>query len=110
MRLAFEWRPASKELVSKDSNAPDVNTAVIRTARDHFWWQIIQSTAESVSVVLWSVGAPAKVREFDSSHAVQNVLRLDVSVYDILLMQVNESLNHLVDVRRSSCLSESFIG
>ena len=82
--LGLKRRSSSQELVSQDTDAPNVNRVVISVFLDHLWWQVVESTAHGLASVIWAMGAPSEVRELDSSAAVKQIFRLDISVDDLL--------------------------
>ena len=52
----------------------------------HFWCQVVQGAAKSVPLSIWTVCAPAEVRELDGTLAIQKILGLEVSMDHFLGM------------------------
>ena len=70
---------------------------MILLAHDHLRWKVVQCAAEGITARRWRMYRPAKVSNLQGvPQADENVLRLDVSVDDVLGMAVLDSLD---DVR-----------
>jgi hypothetical protein len=97
---------------------------------NHFRWKIVQRAAQRVSSRRWRMHAPPKIRNFQfalaahrqqivstaaiaysrhRTHVVANkqVLRLDVSVNDVLGVAVRQCFSHLANVAGGPVLAES---
>lgn len=105
---AFKGRTSSEEFVSKDSNTPDVDGVVVVRILNHFRREVVKGPTHSFSAVLGAVGAPPKICELDDSIAIQQILWLYVSVNDVLVVHVLESLDNLVHVLGSFGLRKPF--
>lgn len=65
--IRFERRAAHDELVSKDTDRPDINFFTMLLFLDHLWRQVIKGTTKGVPVFFWCVNAPTKVSNFNGS-------------------------------------------
>ncbi len=96
-------RPKSVDkLINQHSNTPDINPVVVlMRPLNHFRCKIIQSAAVSLSFrvdLVYKVG-PTKICEFQKTVSIdQNILRFDISVNNVLLVDVGQSLDDLLYV------------
>ena len=61
---------------------------VISVFLNHLWWQVIESTAHGIAPIVWAMGAPSEVRELDGSTAIKQVFWLNISMDDLLRVEV----------------------
>lgn len=66
-------------------------------ARTHLGWEVVEGAAQSFAAIAGCVAGPAEVGEFDGVEGAEEVLRLDVPVDDVLLVDVGEGLRDLVN-------------
>ena len=104
-----EWRLANKEFVRKHTNCPDVNSVIIRAFLKHFRRQVVRSSANSLSIVAWTVTTPPKIWDLNCPVTVQQVFRLEVTVHYIFGMQVFQRLNDLPNIVSCFLLGKSFV-
>ena len=77
---------------------------------DHLRRKIVQSPAKRLASVSRRVHAPPKVSNLELAvDPKQQVLGLDVAVDDVLPVQVNQRVRHLVDVPRAALLGEASV-
>lgn len=65
--VSFEWSFAMAQFVEENSQTPHVQQMVVRLLIDHFWGHILQSSAESISLltlIIWLLDAPTEVANF----------------------------------------------
>lgn len=102
---------ANEELVRQDTQTPEINLLVVVVVRatglDHFWGQVVEGTAHGVATVVGGVDAPAEIGNLDLAvDAHEDVLGLDVTVNDVLAVQVAQRRSHLGNVLRRLPLGE----
>lgn len=107
--LTLEWESTAKEGIQKDTQCPDVDwrSSVFNFTND-FRCHIRWSTAENFDFLLmWDTSRKTKINEFDSRPGFieQNVLKFDVSVGHISLMQIMNSKYDLLPQELSFDLS-----
>ena len=102
----LEGRVTDKELVQKHTEGPDVDTLVVLAGLDHLRWKVVEGAAHSGSSVAAlaakvaaDVGRPPEVSELDTLVKMdEDVLRLQVSVYEVFAVEVFQRPGDLVDV------------
>lgn len=85
-----EGGAAMDELVEKDAQRPNVQSVIVVLVLDHFRSHILEGAAEGVPLLhVIRLDAPAEIADLDDVALLdQNVLRLDVSVDQALLVQI----------------------
>jgi hypothetical protein len=100
--LAFEGSDSCHEFVDGDAKSPDIYKFIIAAAFEHLWSPIVGSSCESEHISFDSsfdeFFADSEVDKFDASLVgiVENVLRFDVAVADLVRVHVDQRLDHLV--------------
>lgn len=102
---------AIDKLINQYANTPDIDPVVMLVRPlNHFRRKIIESAAVSLSFrvdLVYKVG-PTKICEFQNAVSIdQNILRLDISVNNVLLVDVGQSFDDLLDVLGSFSLRKS---
>ena len=109
---ASEGSLARHQFVSKNTNCPQVNLVVIGLLVDQLRGNVVNGTTESCPSLVYGVGRPAEVAEFDC-HLVevgdQNVLRLDVPMNHIAVLQVQQGFYYLHDYVLGFLLCEALL-
>ena len=85
------------QFIRQDAQSPDIALLVILFSQDQLRGQVKWSTTDSISHPILAVGGPSEVCELDHIVAQQNVLWFDVSVNDVVEMQVIKAVCYLVD-------------
>lgn len=102
---------AIDKLINQHPNTPDIDPVVmLMRPLNHFRREIIESAAVSLPfrVDLFDKVGPTKICQFHNPVSIdQNILRLDVSVNNVLLMDVDQSFDDLLDVLGSLFLRKS---
>jgi hypothetical protein len=93
--LTLKWEPAAKEGIEKNTECPDINwrSSILNFTND-LWCHIRWSTAENLDFLLMrNTGGKTKINELDprSGFIEQNVLKLDIPVSHVSLMEVMNS-------------------
>ena len=77
---------------------------------DHLGWEVVERTTEGGAAVARSVHAPAKVADLELAVDTQEkILGLDISVDDVLRVEVGEGVGHLIDVDGAATLREGTV-
>jgi hypothetical protein len=96
-------RPKSiNNLINQHPNTPDIDPVImLMRPLNHFRRKIIESAAVSLPFrvdLVYKVG-PTKICQFQNTVSIdQNILRLDISVDNVLLVDVGQSLDDLIYV------------
>mmetsp|Transcript_3807 Transcript_3807/g.4728 ORF Transcript_3807/g.4728 Transcript_3807/m.4728 type:complete len:217 (-) Transcript_3807:371-1021(-) len=107
LALVLKRRLPNHELIEQDAESPNIDPAVVLFVDNHLWRKVVQSSAERFTPRGRSMNCPAEVCNLQSIlQANENVLRLDVSVDDMLRVAVLNGLNHLFEVPCRPCLRE----
>ena len=97
-------RQACHQLVKQCSKCVKINTVTVPTLQDHFWRHVLSTAAKTVSHfsgIKASLGK-AKICNFDMSIMIdKQILRFEVSVDDVLLVDVHESVQNFNEVESS---------
>ena len=99
--LADEGRPACKKHVADDANAPQVALFVI-LAKKHFGSDVVRG-ADAVGyelILLFEEGGGTEVTQLDDEalfRVDKDVLQLEVTVHDALVVDVRSSRQQLLD-------------
>jgi len=101
--LVEERRDPHKHFVKQDSQSPPVNSVVMPFVVKHFWREVLSSSTEAhCKFILVNLCSQAEVGEQQVAIGVeQDVLGLQVSVDDLLFMEVAESDGNLGDHKAS---------
>jgi hypothetical protein len=106
--LCLEGRVADEELVAQNAERPNVHCFVVGLALNHLGGEVVERATEGVALGGRGVDGPAEVGDLDLALAIdEEVLRLDVTVDDVLLVAVVERRGEGSDVVRSSLLREA---
>lgn len=105
-RCILERRLTDQELIGQDTQTPQVNLLAVVVGRragvDHLWGQVVESSTHGLSAVVGGVNTPAKVTDLDLSvDSDEDILGLDVTVHDVLFVQIFQCSSHLRNVLRS---------
>ena len=68
---------------------------------DHLWRQVVKRATDCLAPIRWSVHAPPEVSEFYLAILIEQVLRLNISVDDVLRVHVLQSSDDLCNVPTS---------
>ena len=80
------------------------------TALDHLGGEVVEGTAESGAPVTGRMHAPAKIADFELAvDSEEEILGLDISVNDMLGMEIGKGVGHLVDVDGAASLGEAAV-
>ena len=94
VRVSIEWRLSTKQNVENDTDTPHVTLFAVGTLND-FGGDIIRGSEDSVHrVLVVNTARSTKIDQFDDRVFLileMYVLRLDVSMNDIVLMEVVDS-------------------
>ena len=95
----LERRVAADELVREDAEGPVVDLLRVFSVLHHFWWKIVQSTTKGCPPVTGCVYTPAEVTNLEFTiNAKQEILGLNIAVYDVFRMEIDQGIGHLIDV------------
>ena len=91
------WRKADDHFVGEDAQCPPVNGVGVATSLQHFWRNILRGATERVGLLVQlELLGDAEICHLQvaifSNH---NIFRLQVSVDDLVLVQVTEGESHL---------------
>ena len=105
-RCVLKWCLSNQELIRQNTQAPQVDLVrivVIMVSRlDHLRWEIIQSSTHCLSPVVRCVDTPSEIRYLDFAvYPHKDIFRLDISVDDMLLVEVLQSCSHLCNILSS---------
>lgn len=105
---------ADEELVRQDAEAPQVDllgVAIVAAAGlEHLRREVVEGAAHSFAAVVGRVDGPAEVADLDLAvNTDEDVLRFDVPVHDVLLVEIFERRGHLGDVLRGFPLGEPLL-
>ena len=93
--IIVKWVNTSDHFVGEDSQCPPVNRLAVALVEQHFRRKILGGAAESVSPCFAVLGK-AEVSQFQVAILVnQNVFGLEVTVDDVLCVQVLKHETHL---------------
>jgi hypothetical protein len=95
-----EGTGTSKELKGKHTYCPVVNFVVVRDLLEELGSKVVRGAAECHPVLVYGVSAPAEVAELDVPGvrvSDEDVLRLDVSMDDVPLLQEPKRRNDLLN-------------
>src|SRR5216684_1276999 len=68
-------------------------------ALNHLRREVVECAAECGALVTWCMDAPAKIANFELAiNAQEKILRLDISMDDVLGVEVGKCVSHLMDV------------
>lgn len=94
-------RDALEELVGEHTHRPQIHCAAVRLALDHLGREVVQRATQRRAPVAGRVHTPAKVGNLHlAADADQQVLGLDVTVDDVLRVQVLQRVGNLRNVPR----------
>ena len=98
MPLRFKRRIAHQELVHQHPQAPDIHPLIVLLPLNHLRGQVVQGPTQRLSARRRRVDRPPKISNLQLTlRAQQQVLWLDVTVDDVLLVAVPEGGRHLED-------------
>ena len=102
---------AVNEFVQQDTKGPDVECVVVRLVHYHFWRHVLEGAAVGVSWLLHiSLDTPTKVADFDDISLLdENILWLDVSVDEPLLVHVVDATADLDEEVESNILLQKLL-
>ena len=113
--LAFEWELALREeLVSDDTQCPDVDFRVVVLTTGDLWRHIVRSAGDTGQLRpgLLSIEMPGQTKvdnaeglalSTDSRLGQHHILELQVEVHDPTVVQVLDAGDHLREEALSSC-------
>lgn len=108
MPLGLKGRVAHQELVHQHAQTPDIDPLVVLLPLDHLRGQVIQGSTQRLPARGRRVDRPPKIRDLQLTLGPQQqILWLDVSVDDMLLVAVPEGGGHLEDELRRLTFGES---
>ena len=85
------------QLIRQDAQSPDIALLVVLLSQYQLRRQVKRSATDCVPHTILAIGWPAEVCKLDHVVAQQNVLGLDVSMDDVVEVQVIKTVCHLVD-------------
>ena len=91
---AFEGRSTSTQLKCENAHSPNIYFCVMSSSSDDFRGEVVQCATEGFPPAA-GVHCPAEVRELDYSKSDKYILRFDVSVDDVLGVEVAQCLQQL---------------
>ena len=109
-RLLLERIDSTDHFISEHAQTPPVDSEAVTRGLDHFWCQIFGCSAESVSHTILCLLhlAEAEICQFEMALRVEeNILWLQVTIDDSVLVEVSESQHDLGCIEARSVLSES---
>ena len=107
--LGLKGRLPSEELVAENPETPDIHPLVVSIALDHLGWDVVWGSAEGLAQHVWGIDCPSEIADLDRAERVQQILRFDITMNNILRVHVDQGLGYLLYVVRRSLLIESFI-
>ena len=93
----LEWTRSVQHLVSEDSDAPDIDLAVVVFLLHYFWRSVERSATLSVSEHR-SMDCPPEVTDFDSVLMQKNIFCFDVPMNYVYLVHKLNSRTYFLDV------------
>lgn len=79
VRIRLKWRTSNKKLVEQHAQGPGIHLFIVFTSLYHLRWEVVQSTAESVTARSGCMYTPSKICNFDGiASTEQQVLRFDI--------------------------------
>ena len=106
----LEWRRTNNKLVRKHAECPIVDLLVVFSALDHLGWEVIEGAAEGGPPVTGGVYAPAEIANLELAvDAQEEILGLDISVDDVLGVEIGERVGHLIDVDGAASFGEAAV-
>lgn len=102
-RCILKWCLSNQKFVRQNTQTPQINLVgivIVMVSRfDHLRWQVIKSSTHGFSPVVWCMDAPSEIRNLDlTMDTNEDVFWFDISVNDMLLVEVFQSCGHLCDV------------
>lgn len=95
--FGLKRRSTTRQFIKQHPDGPNINSLIIATSLHNLRWYIVNSATKSLSLTKigqnllnWRISRPAKVTHFDHFVLNENVLWLDISVDDVLVMHVLE--------------------
>lgn len=110
--LIVERRPTREHLVEYGAQTPPVGFQRVAFVRSYFWCQVGDASAKSVRDCLWlhsQLGQPEISQLNVTLRVEQDVLRLQVSVQNLILVQVADGLHQLSGIDLCSLLVKLFL-
>jgi hypothetical protein len=86
-------RPTNHHLIEQDATGPNVQRVIVAALLQHFWGQVVHSTAERKPSLDWLCSldphTPTKVCYFEDIIRIdKQILWLQITVNDVLRMQI----------------------
>lgn len=99
----IEGSLANHKLICQNSQTPKIDLLVVvvvgSSGLDHLWGKVVESSAHGLPPVVRGMDTPSKVGNLELAvDANQDILRLDVSMDDMLSMEIPKSRCHLGNV------------
>jgi len=96
------------KLIEQDSERPDIKSVVVSLVLNHFWSHVLQSSTKCISLLtVIRLHAPTKVADLDNIPLLdQNILWLDIPMYQPLLVEVINTRTHLDEEIEGGVLRE----
>mmetsp|Transcript_27374 Transcript_27374/g.85461 ORF Transcript_27374/g.85461 Transcript_27374/m.85461 type:complete len:269 (-) Transcript_27374:1342-2148(-) len=96
--VRLEGSPPGQELEEQHAQHPPVHGPAVSGAQDHLWSHVVRRADERVGLSVRDLGQ-THVRELAIAASVeQEVLRLQVAVYDQALVEMRQGLRHAAHV------------
>jgi len=109
--MILERRCPIQELIGQHTKSPMVHTLVVCLPFEHLRGKVVQGAAHGLTPGIRCVHAPAKVANFEFAvDTEQEVFGLDITMNDVLRVEVDQRIRHLVHISRTpsfgkACLS-----
>lgn len=108
---ACEWRSAMNELVEQDAQGPDVERVIVVLVLNHLRSHVLESPAKGVPLLhVIRLHTPPEITDLNDIPVFdKNILWLDVSMNEPLLMQIVNTWAHLYEEIKGSVLAEELL-
>ena len=92
-----EWRNAYKHLIQQNTQGPNVNCVIMTFGTKHFWSNVFRSSAKTGSLLIFGdFSSKTKVCQLQIAITIEkHIFWLQVSINDILVMQMPQSNSYL---------------
>lgn len=97
---ASEGSLPSQQFICEYTHCPYVYFVIVGLLIDKFWGHVVDRTTKSHASLVYGMGGPTEITKL-YMHLLQvhnkDVLRFDISVYNISLLHIQECTNQLFD-------------
>lgn len=101
----IKWRISAAQFISQNTQTPVVHFSVKWSIFDNLRAKVVRCTTKGFSLRGWWFDRPTKITQFKNSLiSNHDILRFDITMYDIFLLKINKSVKHLFHIFLYCCL------